>query len=140
MLEAMVQHPLEHQLDLVGLIRMDVVLIISTLEEVTTCTLGCTNGIGKGKVLEPPLTKQDSSGPDEGVLGLGVQTALATTSPAELQPVEGPLELYRIGMNLPIAESIVADGVWITANLAGGGDSRGSSVVSRRCAGDSSEE
>ena len=37
-------------------------------------------------------------------------------SPVELQPVEGPLELNEVGVDLPLVESVVADGIWIPAD------------------------
>ena len=61
MLEPIVQQGMEHWLQLVGLIQVDVVPVIATLEEVVTHPLGHVDGVSKEEVLKPLLTERDSS-------------------------------------------------------------------------------
>jgi hypothetical protein len=83
-LESSVQQASEEGLEVVGLIRMDVVPVIRTLEKVATGMLGCGDGISKEEVLKPLCSQQKSTRSDEHVLRLGIWTASATTSPAKL--------------------------------------------------------
>ena len=56
-LESLVQQASEQWSEVVGFIRVDVNLIIHTLEEVATSTLGHGEGVSKEKVIKPFLTK-----------------------------------------------------------------------------------
>ena len=109
-------------MEVVGLIQMDVLPIVGTPEEVTTGALGRCDGIGKEEVAEGVISKRDPARLNKDILCLRIRAAPTTMSPTELRPVEGPLKIHEVGMDLPSTERVVGDGVRITADPAGGGN------------------
>ena len=102
--------------------------IVRTLKEIATSALGRGDGVGKEKVAEHFVPKRYPTRPDKDILSLRIRTASATTSPAELRPVERLLEVLEVGLDLSSTERIVGDGVQITADPAGRSDGSGDGV------------
>ena len=101
-------------------------------KEVTTVALGGSDGVGKGQVPEDIVAESISPQLDKDILGLRIRVASATTSPAELRPVERPLEDLEVGLDLSSMERVVGDGVGVVADPAGGGDGGGDGVTASR--------
>jgi hypothetical protein len=132
MLESSVQQTSEKGLEVVRLIRMDVLPVVRPAKEVAAGTLRRGDGVGKEEVVKPLRTERHPPSPDEYVLGLWVWTASATTSPTELRPIEGPLKVDKVLVDLSPAESVVGDGVRVTADPAGRGNGRGNGLTAGR--------
>jgi hypothetical protein len=134
-LESSVQQASEKGLEVVSLIRVDVLPVVRPLKEMATGVLGRGDGVSEEKVLEPLSPQREPTRPDEHILRLGVRAASATASPAELRPVEGPLKLHKVSVDLSPAESVVADSIRVAADPAGGGDGGGDGLTAGRHSG-----
>jgi hypothetical protein len=139
-LESSVQQASEERLEMVGLVGMDVVPVVTAMKEVTSMALGRGDGVGKEEVLKPFGPQRESTRPDEHILRLRVRTASATASPTELRPIEGPLELDEVLVDLSPTESVVGDGVRVLANPARRSDGGGDGLTGGRHSDDWSEE
>ena len=93
---------------------------------------GGGDGVGEKKVPEDVIPHGICPRPDKDVLRLGVGATSASTSPAELRPIEGPLEGLEVGLDLSSTERDVADGVRIIGDPARRGDGGGDGVAAGR--------
>ena len=98
-------------------------------QEVPPMTFGGDDGVGEEEIPEDVIPQRIGPRPNKDVLRLGVGAASASTSPAELRPIERPLEGLEVGLDLPSSERVVGDGVGIIADPAGGGDGGGDGVA-----------
>ena len=95
-------------------------------------TLGSHDSVGEEQVPEYVIAESIGPRPDEDILRLRIRAASATASPAELWPVERPLEGLEVGLDLSSSERVVGDGVRIVADPAGRGDGGGNGVTAGR--------
>jgi hypothetical protein len=116
----------------VSLIRMDILSVVTTTKEMASVALGHGDGVGEEEVVEPLCPQRESPRPDEDILRLRIWVASASMSPAELRPIEGPLELHEVGMDLSPAESVVGDGIRVATDPAGRGDGGGNGLTAGR--------
>jgi hypothetical protein len=113
-LESSVQQTSEKWLEVVGLIRMDVLPVVGPLEEVATSTFGHKDGVYEEEIVEPLVPQQESARPDKYILRLRIWAALASTSPTELSLIEVPLEIHKVLVDLPLALLEMASGLQLT--------------------------